>query len=68
MVTKRKNNFRVYETGDLVALRIDNSDAGYGIVLDRVFGADGMEEYYMIEMCNNSSQIYCFYYELEYIS
>jgi len=68
METKRKNKFRVYEAGDLVALTIDNNDAGYGIVLDMLFGADGMEQYYVVESLHNGQIIHCFYYELAYIS
>ena len=68
METKRKNNFRVYEAGDLVALTIDNGDAGYGIVLDMLFGADGMEQYYIVESLHDGQIIRCFYHELAYIS
>lgn len=63
-----KNNFRVYETGDLVNISLNNSDAGLGIVLDKIFAADGLEEYYQVQMCNDGCIINCFYYELRYIS
>ncbi len=65
---KNKNSYHPYAPGDLVNIAIDNSDAGLGIILNKVFSADGLEEYYQIEMCNNGAIINCFFYELALIS